>query len=286
MEKLIFADGHLHSNPIKGMGIKVISKKFIDVGGWFIVLVSLPPYHFGLDNSFEGYVRSVNILINECRLSREQGLKTVCLAGVHPAAVEDEITRSVKQGVKVLEKFLRVVDYIVKLIREGLVDGFGEVGRPHYKASPEAFVINSIITRYTLTLARELNVPVHLHLEQGGDLTAIDIEEHINILSLEKSKTILHHVDVATAKASQARGMIFTVPGKYQVLKEVFKTLKPEYMVESDFIDDPNRPGVSSYPWDIAESQIKLLNEGLVNQDYLYRINVDTITKIYNINPP
>jgi TatD-related deoxyribonuclease len=286
MKKLVFADGHLHTNPVKGMGIKVIAKKFAELGGWFVVLVSLPPHHLGLDNTFEGYVKAIDILVNECKLSRELGLRTVCLAGVHPAAIEDEVSKDVKHSVEILEKVFKVLNYIAKAVREGLVDGFGEVGRPHYKASPEAFVINSIVTRYTLTLARDLDVPVHLHLEQGGELTAIDIEDYVKLLGLNRLRVILHHVDVATARASQAKKLMFTVPGKYQVLREIFKILKPEYMIESDFIDDPKRPGVSSYPWNIVENQLKLLNENIVDSEYLYKVNIDTVVKVYNVNPP
>lgn len=285
MDKLIFADGHLHSNPVKGIGMKVIAKRFFEVGGWFIALVSLPPHHFGFDNTYEGYVKAFNVLLNECRIARELNLKSICLAGVHPAALEDEIVKDVKHSIKVLEKALKVVDYIAKLIREGLIDGFGEIGRPHYKTIPEAFVINTIITRYTLTLAKDMEVPVHLHLEQGGEPTVIDIEEIIKNLGLNKTKVILHHMDISTAKAAQSKNMVFTIPGKQQILREAFKLLNPNYIIESDFIDDPNRPGVSSYPWDIVENQKKLLNEGIVDPEYLYKVNIDTVVKVYGVNP-
>ena len=76
------------------------------------------------------------------------------------------------------------------------------------------------------------------------------------------------------------------MPGKEAILREAFRQLKPEYMIESDFIDDPKRPGASSYPWDIVENQIKLVAEGVVDEDYVYKINVDVPVKIYGISPP
>lgn len=283
---LLFADGHMHSNPITGMGIAKVGRKFIESGGWFAVLVSLPPYHYGFENSFEGYIKSIDVLIKECKTAKEVGLKVLCLSGVHPAAIESEVTRDPKHGLWVLEKAIAVIDYAAKLVREGVIDGFGEVGRPHYKAIPEAFVVNNIVTRYALTRARDLGSVVHLHLEQGGELTALDIENLVNDVRIPKGKVILHHVDISTARASQKRGLVFTVPGKYPVLKEAFKSLGPTYMVESDFIDDPKRPGVSSYPWDIVANQLRLLREGIVEEEYIYKLNVDFVAKTYGIEPP
>jgi TatD-related deoxyribonuclease len=69
-------------------------------------------------------------------------------------------------------------------------------------------------------------------------------------------------------------------------LTEAFKRFTPSYTVESDFIDDPKRPGVSSYPWQIIENQLRLLNEGFVSEEYLYKLNVDNIVKIYGEKPP
>lgn len=263
-----------------------IGKKFLEVGGWFTALVSLPPSHLGFDNTFNSYVKAFEVVASECRVAKELGLRVVCFAGIHPAAVEDEISRQPKQSVKVLEKALAVIDYIAKLIRNGIVDGFGEVGRPHYRAIPEAFVVNNMVMVHTLTLAKDLNAPVHLHLEQGGEATVIDIVKTIKTIDVNRNKVILHHLSVATAKASQDRELVFTIPGKYPILRECAGLLKPTYMVESDFIDDPRRAGVSSYPWNIVENQKRLLEEGLVNEEYLYRINIDTIVKLYGVQPP
>jgi TatD-related deoxyribonuclease len=79
---------------------------------------------------------------------------------------------------------------------------------------------------------------------------------------------------------------MFTIPGKLPVLAEAFKRFEPSYTIESDFIDDPKRPGVSSYPWQIIENQRKLLDEGLISEEYLYKLNVDNIAKAYNVTPP
>lgn len=283
---MLFADGHLHTNPVKGLGARTVAKKFKEVNGWFMVLVGLSPKHLGFDMNFDGYVKSIDVLLKECEAAREEGLKVICLSGIHPADIDDLIVRNPRGGEKILDMAQNILNHIGKLVKNGLIDGIGEIGRPHYKTIPESFIANSIILRYALALARDLNCFVHLHLEQGGYLTVLDIENIVKDYNINRYRIVLHHSDIPTSEEALKRGFIFTIPGKYQVLKEAFRRLSPDYIVESDFIDDPKRPGVSSYPWQIVENQLKLLHENVVDESYLWRLNVDNIARFYNVSPP
>ena len=283
---MIFADAHLHSNPVSGLGIEKIAKRFKSLGGWFLALVSLPPTHYGLQQNLDGYVKAIDITISECRKARSLGLRVSCFAGIHPADLEKLLTRHITDSEKVLELSEYVLKEIARRCREGLLDGIGEVGRPHYTTRPEAFIINELVMNKALTLAKDLNVIVQLHLEQGGILTVIDINQRIESIKLMKSKVILHHLDYRTAKEATKYGLSFTIPAKYPLLRHTFTHLKPVYMIESDYIDDPRRPGIAAYPWDVIEIQLTLLNEGIVNEEYLYKLNVDNIVMVYGVEPP
>lgn len=286
MTGILYADGHLHSNPVSGLGAKNIAQRFKVSGGWFTVLVSLPPHHYNLTSDFDGYVKSIGILISECNTLRSYGIKTLCLTGIHPANIEEMISRDAKNAKSIIELALRVLDYISQLVKNGTVDGFGEVGRPHYKALPEAFTVNNIVMRYALTLAKDLNAYIHLHLEQGGYATVRDVYEVLRMLNIDSRRVILHHLDIRTALEAESYGLYYTIPGKYPILREAARKLPPSYIVESDFIDDPKRPGVSSYPWDIVENQKKLLSENLADPEYIARINMENVVKIYGVEPP
>lgn len=286
MVKLMFADGHLHSNPINGIGAKSIAEKFKKVGGWFMVLVSLSPHHYGLGNGFEDYVKSIDIHIRECNYAREIRLRTICLAGLHPADVERRISIDRHKIADTIMFATKIIDYIARLVRSGLLDGFGEIGRPHYKTVPEAIVGNEILMRYTLTLAKDLNAFVHLHTEQGGYATAEDIYGTLKLMNVNTAKIVLHHLDLLTAQEAARRSLKFTLPGKYVILKEAVKRLDPVYIIESDFIDDPKRPGVSSYPWSIVEDQMKLILEQEIDEEYVHKVNIDNVIRVYDVEPP
>ncbi len=283
---MLFADAHLHTNPIKGLGAKAVARKFKGLGGWFMAIVSLPPHHYGLGATFNDYVKSIEVLINECKTARSEGLVVKCLAGIHPADLERLIAKGILKCDEAYYLALKVLNHISTLIKEGAIDGIGEVGRPHYKTVPEAFVLNNLILRHSLTLARDLNVNIHLHLEQGGYITALDIDELLGYNSVSRSLVMLHHLDIRAAVEAERLGLFYSVPGKLQILREAFKRLKPVYVIESDFVDDPRRPGVSSYPWDIISNQKALVNDDVVNEEYIAKLNIDNIVRHYGVSPP
>jgi len=286
MKRLLYADGHLHTNPVNGLGAEKILSRFRERGGWFAVLVSLGPHHYGLEENYDGFIKSIEILVNECRIARSIGIKTICIAGIHPADIDRLISRDRHRGREILELIMKVVDYIAKLIKEDILDGFGEFGRPHYKSLPEAFTLNNIVMRYILSLARDLHAYVHLHLETAGFITVRDIHEVINMIGIDRTKVFLHHLDVATGIEAEKMDLPFTLPGKYALLREAVRRIKPVYIIESDFIDDPKRPGVSSYPWEIIDNQEKLISEGLVDEEYIAKINIDNVVKFYEAPSP
>lgn len=281
-----FADAHTHTNPIKGMGIERAGRKFLEVGGWFMAIVSLPPTHYGFEPTFDGYVKSFEVVLKECALARRLGLRVSCLVGLHPADVEKRVSQNYSHLNDVFTLIEKVMNYIEKLCRDGLVDGIGEVGRPHYKALPEAFALNEYVTVRALEIARDFDLVVHLHLEQGGIATIVSIDSLLRLTNAKKHRVVLHHVDAKTLQYALKRGYPCTVPGKYPLLKIVFQKFPPNYMIESDHIDDPSRPGVSSYPWEIVENQRKLISEGIVSREYLDKVNIDNVTKVYLIEPP
>jgi TatD-related deoxyribonuclease len=87
--KIEYADCHLHSNPLKGMGAAGIAKKFKESGGWFMALIMLPTWDYGeLARSLEEYKKTLEIHLRECEKAREKGLKISCFAGLHPSEID------------------------------------------------------------------------------------------------------------------------------------------------------------------------------------------------------
>lgn len=283
----MFADAHAHSSPT-GLGAAEIARRFREKGGWFMALVMLPPWHYGVDAppGIEMYFKALERFLTECRRAREAGLRVACLAGFHPA----EVDRLVSAGMKpeeVLSLGLRVVDHMAQLCRSGMLDGIGEVGRQHYKTMPERLAIAATVTTRALEHARDYDCLVHLHLENAGPVTVDTTEKLVELASAPRSRVLFHHASTRVAKRAGEKGFWATIPGKKEAMRRAFTEANTDYiMIESDYIDDPKRPCVSSCPWEIIDRQLELLREGVVDEEKLYRVNVDNVVKFYRAEPP
>jgi len=282
---LRFADAHVHSNPVSGLGATGIAKRFKRKGGWFMALVGLSPWHYGIEEkNYNGYIKAIQLHIRECRVAAAEGLQVACLAGFHPADV-DKLVSAGKSPEEVLHLGLQVVEYVGKLCRDGVIDGIGEVGRQHYRTGPDRFAIAMSIMIRALELAKDNECLVHLHLENAGIVTVLTIDEIIKRVNLNKSKVFLHHVKPSIGLEAIKRGYQVTIPGHKETLRYAFsiRELAESMFVESDYIDDPRRPCVSSCPWDVVDHELELLREGVVDEDILYRVNIDNIVKAYGV---
>ncbi|AEM39365.1 TatD-related deoxyribonuclease [Pyrolobus fumarii 1A] len=288
--RLVFSDAHAHSNPVKGIGAKRIAEKFRSIGGWFIALVALSPWHYGIDArlEFEAYRKMIEIHMRECKAAKEAGLRVACLAGFHPADVDKLLEKGLNH-LKVLELGLKVVEYVARLCKEGLLDGIGEVGRQHYTTRPENVAISMEIARRALELSRDYDCIVHLHLENAGEITVKLTELDVERIGARKERLLLHHSKPGVASYAVQHGFYATLPGKEQLLSYYFgnySQLVDRVLLESDYIDDPKRPCVSSCPWEVVERLKRLANQGVISEEVLYKINVDNVVKFYGVEPP
>lgn len=283
---LVYADAHTHSNPIHGLGMNIIADRFKAKNGWFMAIVGLAPWSYGLNPTIEGYLKSFRVVLRECLIARQKGLKVACIVGIHPSDLDKLVYR---YGVKLNEALkiaYRVVDEAAKLCREGRIEGIGEVGRPHYKVDPVFVAASELVMMRAMESARDNGCILHLHLEQGNSVTVESIERISRLIGISIDKIVFHHSRPGLLEYVVGRGYVATVPGIEAVLRVVFSRYKPVYLVESDHIDDPRRPGVVVYPWQLVDNQLRLLREGVVDEEYLYKINVDNIVKTYGVEPP
>lgn len=280
-------DAHTHTNPVRGMGAAKIAEKFKESGGWFMAIVALSPWAYGIEfNGFESYKNVLDILARECMEAERAGLKTACLAGFHPADVDRLIDKYRMKPDDVLDLGLRVVEEIGKSCSNGFPDGIGEVGRPHYKTGAERVLISELILERSLEIARDNGCLVHMHLENQGSITARLVDMAVERLGagMVRERIVFHHMKPKHAVMVADMGYPATVPGKPELLSHVVGRVPPVYMLESDHIDDPMRPGAVVYPWVMADHVQRLAKKH--GEEYMYKVNVDNIVKVYRVEPP
>ncbi|MEM2021533.1 MAG: TatD family hydrolase [Zestosphaera sp.] len=277
------SDAHAHVSS-GGLGGSLVGRKFREVGGWFMALVSLPPTHYGLEVGLDGIVKSFEIHVSECSKARAEGLEIVCMAGVHPAFVDEMIRVT---GVHRIDKVVSVVSEALKRLKllrvDGLVEGFGEFGRPHYKTLPESVAVNEVVLREVLEMGKDTDSVVHLHTEQGGVATVSSIDALVRLVGIPRERVVFHHASTAVVRAAEELGYYSTVLGHRDPLRNVLLAGASRVLIESDFIDDPRRPGVAMYPWELTREIDLVLGEGVENAGLLQRYLVSNVEAVYGV---
>ncbi len=286
--KLMISDAHAHISNL-GIGPQVYARKFKECGGWFIALVSLPPYHYGLSDSLNDFIKSLSIHTELCRVIASYGIKVSCLVGMHPAYIDRVVKNYQNKPEKIIKLINGGLNYILNLLKKGYIDGIGEVGRPHYRSIPESFSVNNYVLMNALRISKDYGAVLHLHLEDKGLLSVISINGLCSILGFKnKCKVVFHHASITTSTYARTYGFSSTIVGRYEVIKNLIERSGEvaNVMLESDYIDDPRRPGVVMYPWQISYEVNKLLNTNPNYADVLSRLLVDNVVKVYGVEPP
>lgn len=277
-----FIDSHAHASTT-GLGYREIVKRFKAAGGKLIALVQLPPGSYGYSTDLEGVRKSLNTHITMCSEVKKELGGVLCLVGVHPATV-DRLIRSSKNVnllyQELLTSYMRVLE---ELLRNGLADGLGEFGRPHYPSLPESFVVNELLLVESMRLAKDYDVPIHIHSENSGSITLESIKIFTDFVKLPKDKVLVHHVPPSQTPLYVEAGFYVSVVGKAEVVGELKYSCK-NVLVESDYLDDPKRPGAVMYPWDIGSEVMNAVEAGLLERECAEKILQENPTSFYGFS--
>ena len=274
-------DNHCHLNPVRGMGVRAFAKRFRSAGGWFVGLVNLTSWSLGVTaREPSDYERVYEATLGAARELRGEGLAVAVILGPHPA----ELARMVESGVRPergRDVVMRAYELAAEYVRRGEADGLGEVGRPHWSAPPAVVRACNEVLERVAALAEELGCAVHLHVERGGAGTIDDLASRLGRL---RGKFVLHHAEGAYAGYARDRGLIPSVPGREaEVLAALSGT--SDFVVESDFLDDPRRPGAVVAPWSIQRLFTRLIKSGRISESVAERILVRNVSELYGVEP-
>ncbi len=284
----LVGDAHSHVNPMRGIGPERLARKFKESGGWFISVVSLLSWSYkSLALQVKDYLEVFKENISASKIIKRNGVEGAAIIGVHPA----EIVTLLKHGLereKVEELVLGAYSQASKLVEEGEAKGLGEVGRPHFPASKTALDLCNKVFNKVLEMSHDLDCIVHIHVERGGLKTIVDVAERCRKKGVKKA--LLHHADPRHWKTALSYGLKISIPARTRDLMEVFR-VKDNFgikglMIESDFLDDPRRPGAVVAPWAIKRNFEKLVVKGLITEKDAEKVLIQNISNFYSVSLP
>ncbi|ELZ30162.1 TatD family hydrolase [Halorubrum distributum] len=266
-------DNHLHLDPRHGRGIEAV-EEFARLGGTHLLVVNKPSWLLGVEPDEPADFRAVF----------EETLETVAAAtdalpgrawpvlGVHPGLISrlvderdfspDEARDLMRGGLEVASEYVADGDALAL-----------KSGRPHYDVSDAVWDASNAVTRRAFELGADVDCAVQLHTEATEDLT--DLAAVAEDVGLDPSRVVKHYA------AGELAGVTPSVMSDKQRLERAAEAGEP-FLMETDFVDDPERPGMVLGPKTVPR-RVRWLLEG-EHDEAVRRAHVETPRAVYGID--
>ena len=218
--------------------------EFVGAGGTGIMLVHKPGFSSDLPADLDGYRAAYSDTLGmaeEVRAAFGIGVGTVL--GPHPVAWEHQ-TESLGLE-RATELHLEAVGLALDHIDAGDAVCLGEVGRPHYPVSDETWSAANEMLREVMALAAGAGISIQLHVEDNGETTCREIAALCDEAGLARDRAIRHYApaDVGTDFTHGLAATVSVGRGSVETLTETTANANAPWGMETDFLDDPRRPG-------------------------------------------
>ena len=173
------------------------------------------------------------------------------------------------------------MDEAAKLCEEKQCIAIGEIGRPHFSVDRQVVEDSNMILKYGMGKAKDAGVAVVLHTESTTPKQCKELVLMGKKVGLSADK-IVKHFAPPLIKSDENYGLMPSVlASKKNILNALEKGSR--FMMETDYIDDPCRPGVVLGPKTVPKLTSRLLETGRMSEDQAYKIHIENPEKTYGI---
>ena len=208
------------------------------------MLVHKPEFSRSLPTDRQGYEKAYSETISMAEeIRRNFDLEVGVALGPHPVTWENQIANLGLK--KSTELHLEAVSLALEHIDSGTANCLGEVGRPHYPVAEEIWEEANEMLLEILSMASSAKTSVQLHVEDNDDITCQELSQLCRSAGLPLDRAIRHYAP-PNVSAEFTHGLSATVnvgKGSIATLTETANRAISPWGMETDFLDDKNRPG-------------------------------------------
>ncbi|OGS61130.1 MAG: hypothetical protein A3K59_04580 [Euryarchaeota archaeon RBG_19FT_COMBO_69_17] len=173
------------------------------------------------------------------------------------------------------------IDLAARYVAQGKAVAIGETGRPHFPVGPELQRACNEVMEYTMAAAKRLGCAVILHTEDPTPETFAEFAAMAERAGLDKNRVVKHHSTPLT-RPEDNRGLVPSILAKEELLVEALKG-GPRFMLETDYIDDPRRPGAVLGPATVPRKTKAWIERGVLTEDQAWVIHKEMPERTYRI---
>ena len=266
-------DNHLHLDPARGRGMAAV-EEFARLGGTHLLVVNKPSWHLGVEPETGAEFREVfeeTLSVVADADDRLDGRAWPVL-GVHPGLVSRLTDDRGMVPADARDLMCAGLDVAAEYVADGQALAI-KSGRPHYEVSDAVWEASNDVLRHALSLGSEADCAVQLHTEATDDLT--DVAGWAEERGMDPTDVVKHYA------GGRLRGPTPSVMSEKERLRTAAEAGEP-FLMETDFVDDPDRPGAVLGPKTVPRRVRWLLEEGY--DDAVRTAHVETPRRVYGVD--
>lgn len=269
-------DNHVHLEPVRGRNVDSV-RDFQKQGGTHII-ISHVPYEELPVRSLEDYRKSFDATISiKDRVNRETGVRAYATVGPYPVELLDlEKLHGLERAEQIM---MEAMELAAEYVRDGKALAIGEVGRPHFPVSAEVWSASNEILLHAMKLAKEVGSAVVLHTESTTIASMKELAEMADRAGIDRARVVKHYSPPLVLPEENYGLMPSVLAGKDPIKEALSKGSR--FLMETDFLDDPKRPGAVLAITTVPKRTNAFLKQGLMAQEQAYKIHSDNPRKTY-----
>ncbi|NYT11680.1 MAG: metal-dependent hydrolase [Methanomassiliicoccales archaeon] len=270
-------DNHIHLQP-KGRNIEAV-KDFQRMGGTHAILSHLPYGEVPIRNAEDfrdSYLITTGIAE---RCNQETEVRLHSTLGPYPVLL---LGLSERHGLeKAKDIMMRGMEIAQQLVLDGEAIALGEIGRPHFPVSEEIWETSNEIMIYGMRLAREADCAVVIHTEHSTPEQMLEFALMADSVGLKREKVVKHYSPPLILE-EENHGLFPSVLSSRPALREALEK-GTRFLMETDFLDDPERPGAVMDIKTVPKRTKGLIESGLLSEEDAWKIHKDNPERVYGL---
>ncbi len=269
-------DNHVHLEPVRGRNVDAV-KEFEAHGGTHIIVSHLPYEEIPV-RAVEDFRKSFEVTVTTVeRVNAETGVKAFATVGPYP--VELIGLEKIYGLAKAKQIMIEGMDIAAEFVHNQDAIAIGEVGRPHFEVSQEILEASNEILEHGMMLAKKENCAIILHTESATAASMKELAEMADRAGLDRGRVVKHYCGPLVTQDENFGLMPSVLASRENIEAALEKGLR--FMMETDFLDDPKRPGAVLNITTVPKRTQQMIEMKKMRMDDALEIHYDNARETY-----